>query len=644
MREERLHRMWKNGKVQFLRPPDDDDDFANNRRTKKRNHNANEEDDEEEEEEEEEYDDDDDGGGDDDERGFFNIFTLHQNRELGRGPKNCIQEAMIPEWIDLVVWGHEHECLIEFFESVVGTFRITQPGSSVATSLVAGEAARKKIGVLDIRGKQFRMHTVPLTQVRPFVTSQITLRELKNRGEHLDPDDPKVDERVANALQEEVRVLILQAREKYQETLGAAESAGNNAATANLTFRMEKPHQVLVRLRVDHSGFSMLNNQRFGAGFVADIANAEDILLFHRKKAPSASAAIQKATKAIPPEELARTDMDELVASMLGGADAKLKLLSEKKLAEALEEYVDKSLASSIDDAADEMLAKKQNFLYQRTADPKDNADVKSNDKSVDVSAQSENLDDREAEAQVPKTAEQGLAGEWNKQSKRAVQSTRNSNKRPSAFGDGSAFASSGRDVIMFDDDGDDDDEADMPPISKRSAFPAKRSRAKEPALQPRTSRIATAHSQGKTEHRLKPNDSDSISDVEQLKQNASSRLRRKVRVNYNMQEDSDDCDDADPAVELDESDLGDDGHGDDDMLDDVQEEPVRKGKRTARAPTRRTAAGSQKAPANPRVRSSRSAPKHSFPDSDEEVDDFRPGSSIDLEDDWGTAETRSQF
>jgi double-strand break repair protein MRE11 len=52
--------------------------------------------------------------------------------------------------------GHEHECLIEFFESVVGTFRITQPGSSVATSLVSGEAARKKIGILDINGRNFR--------------------------------------------------------------------------------------------------------------------------------------------------------------------------------------------------------------------------------------------------------------------------------------------------------------------------------------------------------------------------------------------------------------------------------------------------------------------------------------------------------
>ncbi|CAN0430000.1 unnamed protein product, partial [Hapterophycus canaliculatus] len=35
-----------------------------------------------------------------------------QNRDLGRGKKNCIPESMIPEWIDLVIWGHEHESLV----------------------------------------------------------------------------------------------------------------------------------------------------------------------------------------------------------------------------------------------------------------------------------------------------------------------------------------------------------------------------------------------------------------------------------------------------------------------------------------------------------------------------------------------------
>jgi len=70
LRDERLNRMWERQKVRFSRPEDD-----------------NEDDDDEE-----------------DQDGFFNIFTLHQNRDLGRGSKNCVQESMIPEWMDLVVW------------------------------------------------------------------------------------------------------------------------------------------------------------------------------------------------------------------------------------------------------------------------------------------------------------------------------------------------------------------------------------------------------------------------------------------------------------------------------------------------------------------------------------------------------------
>lgn len=144
MRDERLNRMWQGKKVRFLRP---DSNAVN--------------------------------GGDDgeceNENGWFNIFTLHQNRDLGRGAKNCVHESMIPEWMDLVVWGHEHECLITPSESLVGTFRITQPGSSVATSLTMGEAKRKQIGILDVRGSQFRLKPVPLGSVRSFAIGEVCL-------------------------------------------------------------------------------------------------------------------------------------------------------------------------------------------------------------------------------------------------------------------------------------------------------------------------------------------------------------------------------------------------------------------------------------------------------------------------------------
>ena len=63
--------------------------------------------------------------------------------------------------MDLVIWGHEHECLMELQESVVGTFHVTQPGSSVATSLIACKAVNKHVDLLKIQRSQFILHPFP---------------------------------------------------------------------------------------------------------------------------------------------------------------------------------------------------------------------------------------------------------------------------------------------------------------------------------------------------------------------------------------------------------------------------------------------------------------------------------------------------
>jgi hypothetical protein len=42
------------------------------------------------------------------------VFVLHQNRVAhGQGSKNAIREDYLPDFLDLVVWGHEHECLAD---------------------------------------------------------------------------------------------------------------------------------------------------------------------------------------------------------------------------------------------------------------------------------------------------------------------------------------------------------------------------------------------------------------------------------------------------------------------------------------------------------------------------------------------------
>ena len=120
---------------------------------------------------------------------------------------------MIPNWMDLVVWGHEHESRIEAVESV-GTFRVVQPGSSVATSLVEGESVAKKVAVLEIAGSEFPVRPVRLANVRGFKTGTVNL----NDPDHgLDVEDPKIDDKVTNLLEMRVKELIQEATDGMVE-------------------------------------------------------------------------------------------------------------------------------------------------------------------------------------------------------------------------------------------------------------------------------------------------------------------------------------------------------------------------------------------------------------------------------------------
>lgn len=102
---------------------------------------------------------------------------------------------MFDDSIDLVVWGHEHDCRITP-EPVAGKkYYISQPGSSVATSLADGEAIEKCVQVfhicstilitifrhaalLEIQNKEFRLTPIPLRSVRPFVIEEVILSEV----------------------------------------------------------------------------------------------------------------------------------------------------------------------------------------------------------------------------------------------------------------------------------------------------------------------------------------------------------------------------------------------------------------------------------------------------------------------------------
>lgn len=154
-------------------------------------------------------------GPEEDANSWFNLFVLHQNR-VKHGHKNYVPEDFIPGYIQLAIWGHEHECRlkkthngVEGAEGLPKTY-ICQPGSSVATSLGAGEMEEKNVALLQICGRKFRVEPVKLQTVRPFVTKDVMAKDVldklpknatvKERTRHLEKYVEKVvDEMIENS-------------------------------------------------------------------------------------------------------------------------------------------------------------------------------------------------------------------------------------------------------------------------------------------------------------------------------------------------------------------------------------------------------------------------------------------------------------
>jgi double-strand break repair protein MRE11 len=242
----------------------------------------------------------------------------------------------------------------------------------------------------------------------------LSLKDVPN----LDPDHPKCDAKVSQVLQEKVEVLIHDAREKYQELLQAARTEGNVLAKffmeghpahgkSPLKNVIQKEDEVLVRLKVDHTGFAAMNNQRFGAKFVGQVANPvstcsyahillswrimacnevilifycshsltkimqTDILLFHRKRAESGpKSKPTKEIKPIEPSEIGEIDIIDILVEELESTDTKMEILDKKEtVAAALDAYVDKQQAQAINEAFDKILSKKQKKLIREGAE-----------------------------------------------------------------------------------------------------------------------------------------------------------------------------------------------------------------------------------------------------------------------------------
>lgn len=270
---------------------------------------------------------------------WFNVFVLHQNRvPHSQNAKNCIRESYLARFLDFVIWGHEHECIPESWEHAASedkSFSLIQPGSSVATALSEGESKKKHVVLFEINRERYRTVNFPLESVRPFTHDNVTLQDhVEVAGED--------SEAITAFLENKVEYMIQKA---------------NSRAVGGRDTMLP-----LIRLRVDYTGFSTINAQRFGQKFVGKVANPHDILLWHKApvrkaKAPGEVSESASLTEGIRPEALDERQIEDLIAEHL---QQHLEILPEQDLANALHNFVDKDEKQALHDCVRAALAETQ--------------------------------------------------------------------------------------------------------------------------------------------------------------------------------------------------------------------------------------------------------------------------------------------
>ncbi|KAJ7845927.1 Metallo-dependent phosphatase-like protein [Mycena leptocephala] len=395
-----------------------------------------------------------------DKQSWFNIMLLHQNR-VKHGPQEFVPEGLFDDSVDLVIWGHEHDCRI-VPEPVAGKgYYISQPGSSVATSLADGEALEKHVALLQIQGKEFEMTPIPLRTVRPFVIESVVLSEIAEE-EGLNLSDQM---EITKFLKNKVNALIDQANAQWDERNARAVEDGEEPLPTMLP---------LVRLKVDTTGVSEMSNPiRFGQEFQGRLANPRDVLVFHRAK-KSAARSGGKVTAEEPDlddafdkdltseEKLARVRVATLVKKYLEAQE--LQLLGELEMSDAIAMFVEKDDTHAI-----------QAYVTKAF-------------KKLTKSAQATGEEDEMGEDELDEMLANAKA-EQDKAYADKLKETQAS--RAKAKGKGKAAASVDSDDSMMVDepvgggggsDFDDDSDAAPAPAKKKTAAAAKKAPAKAPA------------------------------------------------------------------------------------------------------------------------------------------------------------------
>ncbi|KAI5295163.1 meiotic recombination, partial [Ascosphaera acerosa] len=349
VRDQRLFRTFRDGKVRFFRPSESQDEW-------------------------------------------FNLISVHQNHHA-YNETGYLPERFLPEFLDLVIWGHEHECLMTPRMNPERRFHVMQPGSSIATSLVPGEAAQKQVALLTITGRKFLVEPIPLKTVRPFIMREISLSEEKSLKRVARRDNNRTE--VTKLLISIVDEMIEEANAEWMGMQRDEDLAGEGHPPLT-------PPLPLIRLRVEVStpsggAFDCENPQRFSNRFVGRVANVNDVVQFHRKKRAGQVAKASDLIEQPDAESISHltaldsVKVEKLVREYLQAQS--LTILPENTFSDAVSQFVDKDDKHAVEIFLNEALQSHSKHLLSLDAQGDIDANAGDVEEHLNISDDDTHLD-----------------------------------------------------------------------------------------------------------------------------------------------------------------------------------------------------------------------------------------------------------
>ncbi|UKK02823.2 hypothetical protein MACK_002920 [Theileria orientalis] len=281
----------------------------------------------------------------------YKILLLHQNRypRRGSGVKDYITTDMIPEWFDLVIWGHEHESIKFPEKTSLHNFQILQPGSTIQTTLVPAELPPKHGCLIHISQEDVNFYPISLLTSRKFICDEI---DNFNGQENVSDNSSELYDYLRDAVQK-----ILDTREDnfitHLNSVSLTKQLGFTECT-RIDSLVEASSSPLLRIKIDGKLYENINPKIFGSNFIGKVANPNDMLKISNKK---------RKTKDVPEYEYTAMSIRQVMSSVED--TCRLSLLLESDLNDAVCRFVTGNESRAIMEYVRERVSEMEDYLKE---------------------------------------------------------------------------------------------------------------------------------------------------------------------------------------------------------------------------------------------------------------------------------------